>query len=58
MSGDEKIMGVIAGPFTVIGGSKGARVVVRDITGEERLIRHIEPFETCEVYVTPVKRRK
>ena len=51
-------MGVIAGPFTVIGGSKGARVVVRDITGEERLIRHIEPFETCEVYVTPVKRRK
>ena len=50
-------MGEVAG-WTVVGGSSGGMIVIKDWDGKETLLRHIQPLERCEVYITPPKKRK
>jgi hypothetical protein len=51
-------MGAVTGPCVVKAGADGCQIVVKSYNGRETLIRKIEPNETCEIYLTPLKRKK
>jgi hypothetical protein len=51
-------MGELVGPWVVTAGEGGCRILVADRRGNSNLIRVIQPGERCEIFMTPVKRRK
>jgi hypothetical protein len=51
-------MGAVTGPCVVTAGADGCQIIVKSYDGRETLIRKVEPYESCEVYFTPLKRKK
>jgi len=52
-------MSAVIGPWTITSGPNGCRLVVKSYDGDqETLLRVIEPNTTCEIYLTPLEKKK